>query len=50
LPHDLDFKGFYPGRDNSGLEGKNLNIDRSNIRGPARCRRKDKNLTFHFGK
>jgi hypothetical protein len=48
LPHDLGPKGFYSGREKSGLEGmtQTLKTGRNIRRGPARCSRKDEESNF----
>jgi hypothetical protein len=46
LCHGFGFKGFYPGRDKSALEGitEHLTMIRTFRRAPARCGKKDKEI------
>jgi uncharacterized protein (DUF58 family) len=50
LLHDSGPKGFYPGRDKSGLEGmiRTLTMIEASEGTPARYSRKDKKSNFSF--
>jgi hypothetical protein len=52
LPHDLGPKGFYLGRDKSGLEGmtQTWTMTGASEKAMQGVARRIKNLTFHFKK